>query len=49
MTPNKTIAIIALMWAVAASLFIVIHADPILSGSAALVAIAFGSIHWPED
>jgi len=49
MTPNKALAIIALLWATSASIAIAIHADPMLVDAAALVAIAFGSIHWPED
>jgi len=46
---NRILASLAIGHTIMAIIVQGLTHDPILSGSAALVAIAFGSIHWPED
>lgn len=48
-TPNQTLALVALVWAIAASAAAAFHYEPAVIGAAALISVAFGSIHWPED
>ena len=48
-TPNQTLALVALVWAIAASAAAALHYEPAVIGAAALISIAFSSIYWPED